>query len=109
MQSIHMNRYPVIFASMVTKGCVESGKSVQHGGAQYSTAGMYVTGAANLADSIAAVEKCVFEDKDMTMDELIKALAKPTLKGKRDSVSFFSTSRRSSATTRSMLMASTEK
>ena len=73
MQSIHMNRYPVIFASTVTKGCVESGKSVQHGGAKYSTAGVFVTGPANLADSIAAVEKCVFEDKDLTMDELIKA------------------------------------
>lgn len=73
MQSIHMHRYPVIFASMVTKGCVESGKSVQHGGAQYSTAGMYITGAANLADCIAAVEKCVFEDKSLTMDELIRA------------------------------------
>ncbi len=73
MQSIHMNRYPVIFASMVTKGCVESGKSVQHGGAKYSTDGLYVTGPANLADSIAAVEKCVFQDKDLTMDELIKA------------------------------------
>ncbi len=73
MQSNHMNRFPVIFASMVTRGCVECGKSVQNGGAKYSTAGMYVTGAANLADSIAAVEKCVFEDKDLTMDELIKA------------------------------------
>ena len=73
MQSIHMNRYPVIFASMVTKGCVENGKSVQHGGAKYSTSGMYATGPANLADSIAAVEKCVFEDGDLTMDELIRA------------------------------------
>lgn len=73
MQSIHMNRYPVIFASMVTKGCVESGRSVQHGGAKYSTCGLYITGAANLADSIAAVEKCVFEDKDITMDQLIEA------------------------------------
>ena len=73
MQSIHMNRYPVIFASMMTKGCVESGKSVQHGGAKYSTCGLYVTGPANLADTIAAVEKCVFEDKDVTMDELIQA------------------------------------
>jgi len=73
MQSNHMQRYPVIFASMVTRGCVESGKSVQHGGAQYTTAGMYVTGAANLADSIAAVEKCVFEDHDVTMEELIRA------------------------------------
>ncbi len=73
MQSIHMNRYPVIFASMVTAGCVERGKSVQEGGANYSTCGLYVTGAANLADCIAAVEKCVFEDHDLTMDELIAA------------------------------------
>lgn len=73
MQSIHMNRYPVIFASMVTKGCVESGKSVQHGGAKYSTAGMYVTGPANLADCIVAIETCVFKDHDVTMDELIRA------------------------------------
>ena len=76
MQSIHMIRYPVIFASMVTRGCVEKGKSVQEGGAVYSTAGLYVTGAANLADSIVAIEKCVFEDKDFTMDELIRALDK---------------------------------
>lgn len=73
MQSIHMNRFPVIFASMVTAGCVESGKSVQQGGARYSTCGLYVTGAANLADCIAAVEKCVFEDGDVTMDELVAA------------------------------------
>ena len=73
MQSIHMNRYPAIFASMVTAGCVERGKSVQEGGANYSTCGLYVTGAANLADCIAAVEKCVFEDHDLTMDELIAA------------------------------------
>ncbi|MCD8083057.1 MAG: pyruvate formate-lyase [Clostridiales bacterium] len=76
MQSCHMERYPVIFASMVTKGCVESGKSVQHGGAKYCTAGLYITGAANLADSIAAIETCVFEDHDITMDELIRALDK---------------------------------
>lgn len=73
MQSIHMNRYPVIFASMVTRGCVESGKSVQQGGALHSTCGLYVTGAANLADCIEAVQRCVFEDHDVTMDELIEA------------------------------------
>lgn len=74
MQSVHMTRTPVIFASMVTKGCVERGRSVQHGGANYSTAGLYITGAANLADSIAAIDICVFRDKDLTMDQLIQAL-----------------------------------
>ena len=76
MQSIHMTKYPVIFASMVTKGCVESGRSVQHGGAKYCTAGLYLTGAANLADSIAAIDQCVYRDKLITMDELINALDK---------------------------------
>lgn len=74
MQSMHMTRYPVIFASMVTKGCVEHGRSVQQGGARYSTAGLYITGAANMADSIAAIDTCVFRDKDVTMDQLIHAL-----------------------------------
>ena len=73
MQSMHMTRFPVIFAGMLTKGCVESGRSVQHGGAKYTTAGLYITGAANLADSIAAIDTCVFKDKDLTMDELIEA------------------------------------
>jgi formate C-acetyltransferase len=73
MQSMHQTRYPVIFASMLTKGCVESGRSVQHGGAKYTTAGLYLTGAANLADSIAAIDVCVFKDKLLTMDELIHA------------------------------------
>ena len=76
MQSMHMTRFPVIFAGMVTKGCVESGRSVQHGGAKYTTAGLYITGAANMADSIAAIDTCVFRDKDITMDELISALDK---------------------------------
>ena len=73
MQSMHQTRYPVIFAGMLTKGCVESGRSVQHGGAKYTTAGLYITGAANLADSIAAIDTCVFKDKEITMDELIRA------------------------------------
>ncbi len=74
MQPYHATRYPVIFASMVTKGCVESGRSVQEGGAKYTTAGMFITGAANLSDSLVAIEKCVYEDHDLSMDELIRIL-----------------------------------
>ena len=76
MVPYHMLRYPVIFASMAMKGCVESGKSVQEGGAKYSTAGMFITGSANLADSIVAIEDVVYKDHDVTMDQLIEALDK---------------------------------
>ena len=37
---------------------------------------MFITGSANLADSIVAIEDVVFKDKDVTMDELISALDK---------------------------------
>lgn len=76
MVPYHMLRYPVIFASMAMKGCVESGKSVQEGGAKYSTAGMFITGAANLADSIVAIDDVVYRDKDITMEKLIEVLDK---------------------------------
>lgn len=76
MVPYHMLRYPVIFASMAMKGCVESGMSVQEGGAKYSTAGMFITGAANLGDSLVAIDQVVYQDQMISMDELIAALDK---------------------------------
>ena len=49
---------------------------VQEGGAKYTTAGMFITGAANLGDSLTAIEDLVYNKKKITMDELIKALDK---------------------------------
>jgi formate C-acetyltransferase len=74
MQICHMTRLPVILASAVIGGCIESGKSVQEGGARYQTAGMFITGPANLVDSLLAIEDIVFRDKTVTMAELIEAL-----------------------------------
>ena len=76
MVPYHMLRLPVIFASMAMDGCIESGKSVQEGGTKYNTAGMFITGAANLADSLVAIEEAVYKDKLVGMDELIAALDK---------------------------------
>lgn len=74
MVPYHMLRLPVIFASMAMDGCIESGKSVQEGGTKYNTSGMFITGASNLADSLVAIEEVVYNDKTVSMDELIAAL-----------------------------------
>lgn len=37
---------------------------------------MFITGSANLADSIVAIEDVVYKDHDVTMDQLIEALDK---------------------------------
>lgn len=72
----HMLRLPVIFASMVMEGCIQNGKSVQEGGTKYNSSGMFITGPANLADSIVAIEEIVMKDKTLTMEELIGILDK---------------------------------
>lgn len=74
MQGHHAANYPVIFASMAMKGCVESGRSVQEGGAKYTTAGMLITGAANIGDSLTAIEDLVYNKQKISMEELITAL-----------------------------------
>lgn len=74
LQTQHMLRMPVIFASLVMNGCIENGKSVQEGGTDHNSAGLFSTGTANLADSIVAIEEIVFKDKLITMAELIEIL-----------------------------------
>ena len=70
----HMLRLPVMFASLVMEGCVQNGRSVQEGGTKYNSSGMFITGPANLADSIVAIEEVVFKDNTLTMEELIRIL-----------------------------------
>ena len=71
---LHMLQLPVMFASLVMEGCIQNGKSVQEGGTKYNSSGMFITGPANLADSIVAIEEVVLKDKTLTMEELIRVL-----------------------------------
>jgi len=60
--------------STLTEGCLESGHDVMDGGAIYNFAGVNLFGVANIANSLAAIKKLVFEDKDLSLEELHKAL-----------------------------------
>jgi len=50
--------------------------SVQEGGAKYTTAGMFITGPANLGDSIEAIDQIVFKDKTLSLEALVDVLDK---------------------------------
>ena len=76
MQVEHARRLPAVYSSLTIDGCIEKGMSVQEGGAKHSSAGLFSTGTANLADSIVAIEYAVFKDKILTMQELIDILDK---------------------------------
>ena len=55
--------------------CLKRGKSVQEGGAVYNFTGPQGFGIANMADSLFAVRKLVYEEKKVTMEEMKEALA----------------------------------
>jgi len=65
---------PILLRSVLTDGCIESGKDVWGGGAKYNTAVYIANGAVDAANSLAAVKQLVFDEKKLTMKELMDAL-----------------------------------
>ena len=66
---------PDPFASALVADCIRRGKSIIEGGAIYDLVGGQTVGLANLANSLAAIKKLVFEDGLITGVQLIHALA----------------------------------
>ena len=65
---------PLPFESCMVDDCLKRGKSLQEGGAVYNFTGPQGFGVANMADSLYAVKKLVFEEKKLTLAEYKKAL-----------------------------------
>lgn len=63
-----------ILCSTLTDDCIERGLNIKEGGAVYDFISDLQVGIANLADSLAAMKKVVFEDKKVTPAELWEAL-----------------------------------
>jgi len=70
----HMKRCPLPFLSSMIDDCIARGKSAQEGGAVYNFTGPQGFGIANMADSLYAIKKLVFEEKKFTLTELKDAL-----------------------------------
>lgn len=70
----HGKHQPNPFTSSLLEGCLESGKDATEGGAKYKAVGINGVAAPDVGDSIAAIEKFVFQEKKLTMAELIAAL-----------------------------------
>jgi len=63
------------FLSVLTEGCIESGRSLQRGGATYNFGpAVNEIGVADTGDSLAAIRKLVFDERRLTMAQLLDAL-----------------------------------
>lgn len=74
IEKIHAQYHPLPYFSLLMDDCVEKGLDITAGGARYNYTGPQAVGLGDVANSIAAIKKLVFEDKKITMDELITAL-----------------------------------
>ncbi len=63
-----------VLCSALTDDCIERGLTLKEGGAVYDFISGLQVGIANLADSLAAIKKCVFEERLFSPAELWEAL-----------------------------------
>ena len=74
IDAAHAVRCPLPFQSSMVEDCIGRGKSMQEGGAVYNFTGPQGFGIANMADSLYAIKKLVYDEKKISMADLKAAL-----------------------------------
>jgi formate C-acetyltransferase len=67
---------PAPFLSVVISDCIKNGKDYYNAGPRYNTNYIQCCGIGTITDSLSAIKKHVFEDKNITMEYLLDALDK---------------------------------
>ncbi|MBE0478187.1 glycyl radical protein, partial [Candidatus Aerophobetes bacterium] len=70
----HKEMVQTPYLSLLVSDCMEKGKDITAGGAHYNFTSPQGVGVADVGDSLAAIKKLVFEDKTVSMDDLLSAL-----------------------------------
>ena len=74
VERAHQELLPSPFLSAVIRDCMERGMDVTAGGAHYNFSGIQMIQVANLADSLAAIKKLVYDEQRISRGELLAAL-----------------------------------
>jgi len=74
---------PAPFMSILIDDCIKKGVDYNNGGARYNTSYIQGVGTGTITDSLTAIRYHVFEQKDISMDDLLDAL-KSDFKGYDD-------------------------
>ena len=68
--------FPATFLSVVIRDCIQNGKDYYNGGPRYNSDYIQCTGIGTITDSLSAVKKHVFEEKKVSLPELVSACNK---------------------------------
>jgi pyruvate formate-lyase/glycerol dehydratase family glycyl radical enzyme len=70
----HQELYPSPLLSSMMQGCLKRGKDVTAGGAEYNFTGVQGVGTADVANSLAVIDRLVFTEKQISMDQLLRCM-----------------------------------
>jgi formate C-acetyltransferase len=73
IERLYMEGMPVPLLSVITDDCIQKGVDYNAGGARYNTSYIQCVGIATITDSLTVLKKDVFEDKKISMKELLAA------------------------------------
>jgi formate C-acetyltransferase len=76
---VHQDFYPTPILSALFDGPMEKGKDLTEGGAVINSSGVTIIGLADVADSLSAIQKLVFEEGVISFADLIDALSRDFL------------------------------
>ena len=74
VQKAHAETSPNLFRSLFVDDCIAKGINFKAGGPRYNNGQILTQGIANTADSLAVIKKLVFEEKSVSMAELMEAM-----------------------------------
>ena len=71
---IHQDYYPTPILSAFFEGPMDKGRDLIHGGAKINSSGATIIGLADVADSLSAIQRVVFDEKAISFAGLLDAL-----------------------------------
>lgn len=74
IEKLYATEMPVPFLSVITNDCIAKAKDYNEGGARYNISYVQGVGIGTITDSLSAVKYLVFDEKKITMEELLTAL-----------------------------------
>jgi pyruvate formate-lyase/glycerol dehydratase family glycyl radical enzyme len=74
IERLFATHMPAPFLSTLIDDCIQSGKDYNNGGPRYNTTYIMGVGIGTLTDSLAAIKYHVFDEKSLTMEQLLASL-----------------------------------
>jgi formate C-acetyltransferase len=74
IERLYATYIPAPFLSLLIDDCIATGRDYHDGGARYNTTYIQGVGLGTMADALTAIRYHVFDQRDLTMDELLAAL-----------------------------------